>query len=194
MTRLALALALVPVGVSAAATSPVHASRASDAFGGPVTLSGTFAHGLAEEPVVVLAKEHGEKTYSSAALLTTKSGGRWSVVVRPTIETSYEATSLNDQTPPLTIGVRPKVTLGRTGRQFVARVVSTVSYEHHFVLLQRRARRGWKTLQRVVLGRTPRRFRVRLPHGLSRVRIFLPRSQAGAGYLPAFSRTVSVRR
>jgi hypothetical protein len=194
MTRLALALALVPAAAGAAWTAPPHASRPDVVFGGGLVLSGTFAHGLADQPVIVLAKQQGESAYSSTALITTKSGGRWSVSVHPTIHTSYEASSLAERTPPVEIGVRPRVTLVRTAGHFVARVLSAASYEHRFVLLQRRGAHGWKTLKRVVLRRKPRKFDVQLPHGLSRLRIFLPRSQAGAGYLSNFSRTLLVRR
>jgi hypothetical protein len=73
-------------------------------------------------------------------------------------------------------------------------VLSTLSYEQRFVFLLRRKSRGWITLTRVVLSSKPRTFGVRLPRGISRVRIFLPRSQAGAGYLPSSSATVVVRR
>jgi hypothetical protein len=194
MSRFALALALVPATVGVASTDAPHASRPDVGFGAAVTLSGKFAHGLAEQPVVLMAKEHGEKTYSSNALLTTSSGGRWKATVSPTIETSYEASSLGEQTPPVRIGVRPRVTLARRNGRFLARVVSTASYQHRYVVLQRRGARGWKTLKRIVLSTRPRRFHVTLPRGVSRVRLWLPGSQAGAGYLPSTSETVLVRR
>jgi hypothetical protein len=194
MTRIALALALFPAAAVAASTAQPHASRPDVTFGGGVVLSGTFTHGLADQPVIVLAKQHGETAYSSTALVTTKSGGRWAVSVHPTIQTSYQATSLAERTAPVVIGVRPRVTLSRSAGRFVARVLSAASYEHRYVLLQRRGAHGWKTVQRISLRRKPRKFQVQLPHGLSRVRIFLPRSQAGAGYLPSSSRTVLVRR
>jgi len=194
MTRFALALALLPAAAGSAATAPMHASRSDLVFGGSVELSGKFDHGLAGQPVVLLAKEHGETTYSSTALLATEAAGRWSVKVEPTIATSYEATSLAERTPAISVGVRPRVTLSRSRGRFVARVLSAASYERHFVLLQRRGAHRWKTVQRIVLSRRPRRFKVKLPHGRSRLRLFLPASQAGAGYLAAFSKTVLVRR
>jgi hypothetical protein len=194
MTRLALALALVPAASAAAATGPLHANRPDIVFGGGVVLSGKFDHGLADQSVVLLAKQHGETSYSSVALLETKAGGRWSSTVTPTIETSYEATSLAEHTPALAIKVRPRVTLARSRGRFVARVLSAASYEGHFVLLQRRGAHGWKTMRRIKLSQRPRKFDAKLSHGLSRLRIFLPRAQAGAGYLPGFSKTVLVRR
>jgi hypothetical protein len=194
MTRLALALALVPAASVAAATGPMHATRPDIVFGGGVVLSGKFDHGQADQSVVLVAKQHGEASYSSVALLATKAGGRWSLRVTPTIETSYEASSLTEQTPALTIKVRPRVTLARSRDRFVARVLSAVSYEGHFVKLQRRGAHAWKTIRRIKLSQRPRKFDVKLPHGLSRLRVFLPRAQAGAGYLPGFSKTVLVRR
>jgi hypothetical protein len=194
MTRLALALAFLPAAAGSAATAPVHASRPDLVFGGSVQLSGKFDHGLADQPVVLLAKEHGDSAYSSTALLATEAGGRWSVKVTPTIATSYEATSLAERTPALSVGVRPRVTLSRSRGRFVARVLSAASYERHFVLLQRRGAHGWKPVERIILSRRPRSFAVKLPHGQSRLRLFLPHSQAGAGYLAGFSKTVLVRR
>jgi hypothetical protein len=49
-------------------------------------------------------------------------------------------------------------------------------------------------MRRIKLSQRPHKFDVELAHGLSRLRVFLPRAQAGAGYLPGFSKTVLVRR
>ncbi len=126
--------------------------------------------------------------------MTTRSGGRWSLNVTPAIETDYEATSLTEQAGPLTIRVRPRVTLRRRGGRFVVLAVSTASYQGRVVWLQRRTAKGWKRIAKIVLRARPRRFDVRLPRGVSRLRAYLPKSQAGAGYLAGFSAAISVRR
>jgi hypothetical protein len=51
------------------------------------------------------------------------------------------------------------------------------------------------TLKKVTLNSSgAQRFKVRLPMGLSRLRIAMSINQAGAGYLGAFSRTIQFRR
>jgi hypothetical protein len=191
---LALVLVLTPAARAAEASEPLLASRTTIVFGGEVTLFGRFTNGFADQPVILREKEYGDTAYSTLAVLTTKRGGRWRMTVTPAILTSYLASTENERSAPLDIHVRPRVSLTRNRGRFVARVVSNATYEHRFILIQRRARRGWTRIARIVLSRKPRRFNVPLPLGVSRLRAYLPRSQAGAGYVAGFSPAIVVRR
>ncbi len=188
-----LAVAAMATGIAGAATAPVRARPATVVFGKSVRLSGQFAHGLSGQTGNVLAKAYPERAFGSNAQVETTRGGRWSLSVAPTIQTTYAAASGSEIAPSMTVRVRPWLTLVRRGDHFFARVVSTASYERRYVLLQRRGRRGWRTLRRVELSRRPSRFDAALPHGRSLVRIFLPRSQAGRGYVASASAPVVVR-
>ena len=64
------------------------------------------------------------------------------------------------------------------------------SFAGKIVFFQRRFGRGrWVTLEKVVLDvNSIARFRVRLPRGVSFVRVYLTQAQAGAGYLDGVSK------
>src|SRR3954452_21304272 len=175
-------------------TEPVHATRTTIVFGKNVRLSGRFTHGLADRPVVLSAKEYGDTAYAATAILSTSEGGRWVTTIAPSIQTSYKASSLGETTAPLAIRVRPRLALKRAHGHWVVRVFSTGSYAGRFVLIQLRSDNGWADARRRVLRRKLRRFDVPLPRGMSRVRAYLPRSQAGRGYLAGTSATAVVRR
>jgi hypothetical protein len=191
---LALVFVLTPVAGAAETSEPLLASRTTIVFGGEVTLFGKFTNGFPDQPVVLRAKEHGDTAYSTLAVLATKKGGRWRTTVTPAIQTSYEANTENERSAPLDIRVRPRVSLTRNRGRFLARVVSNATYEQRFLLIQRRTQRGWTRIARIVLSRKPRRFNVHLPLGVSRLRAYLPRSQAGAGYVAGFSPAIVIRR
>jgi hypothetical protein len=61
------------------------------------------------------------------------------------------------------------------------------------VVLQRRARERWTFVRRAVLRRRIQRVQARLPDGVSRLRIVMPRREAGPGYLAGVSRVVRIR-
>jgi hypothetical protein len=193
-TVLTLVLALTPLASAARASEPLRASPGTAVFGREVVLYGQFTNRLPDQTVVVRAKEYGDTTYSTVGVATTRRAGRWRTVVMPTIGTMYEARTENEASAPLEVRVRPHVALSRRSGRFVVSVVSTVSYERRFLMIQRRVRGRWVRVVRVVVRRKPRRFTVPLPHGLSHVRAYLPRSQAGGGYVAGISKAVLVRR
>jgi hypothetical protein len=96
----------------------------------------------------------------------------------------------------VTVDVAPRVGFGHTGRLYIAKVTSDITYAGHYVLAQRRnALGGWKTVRRVYLGTSSRAvFRLGLPKGRSVLRLALPPSQAGAGYVQGLSRLLAVKR
>jgi hypothetical protein len=63
------------------------------------------------------------------------------------------------------------------------------SFAGKIVFFQRRSASGrWVTLEKVVDVNSIARFRVRLPRGVSFVRVYLTQAQAGAGYLDGVSK------
>jgi hypothetical protein len=97
---------------------------------------------------------------------------------------------------PLTVFVRPRVGFGRSGAFYTAKVTSDMQYGGHFIYVQRRDAFGtWRSLKKAYLSSTSTaRFKLTPPRGRSSLRIWLPATQAGVGYIESTSRTLSVFR
>ena len=200
-TRLALVtagLALLLASVSTAATPQtvtISASRPSVVFGKSVTLSGKVSTGKAGENVSVLAEPFGTTGFAALATVQTVSGGHWSEVVKPTIETSYQAKWKSATSSTVSVKVRPQITLTfsqATGR-FSTEVSGARSFAGKFVLVQRLTSTGVSTLKRVTLdANSAASFRVRLHLGRSRLRVVMPTSQTAPGYITGTSNVVTV--
>ena len=139
-----------------------------------------------------------DETTAFAALATaqTVSGGHWSDVVKPTIETSYQAKWKSATSSTVSVKVRPLITLTlvsqATGR-FSTKVSGARSFAGKFVLVQRLSSSGVVTLKRVTLdANSAATFRVRLQHGRSRLRVVMPTSQTAPGYITGTSNVVTV--
>jgi plastocyanin len=173
-------------------------------FAAPVTLSGFVSTQAANEAVVVQGQECGKPAFTRAGAATTTTGGRWTFVVRPTINTVYQARWRTNESTTVPVKVRPRIRLSRVGSRFTARVTAAQSFSGKTLLFQRYrpAVRRWRTLKRVTLGTattptagtfvTTRRFRARVRVGW-RLRVFLPQTQAGTCYVAGPSNTVRVR-
>jgi plastocyanin len=164
-------------------------------YGSSTRLSGAVTNQLADQPVTLTSEPFGKGT-QSLATATTAANGAFTFGVSPTIQTSYTAHWRTATSNPVTINVAPRVGFGVLGRRYVAKVTSDLGYGGHWVLVQRRnALGGWHSVKRVFLGSSSRAvFRMRLPHGRSVLRLFLPESQAGAGYVSGLSHLLFVRR
>jgi plastocyanin len=178
-----------------AANVTLSASSQTIVYGSSTRLSGALSNQLTNESVTLTSQPFGKGTQSIDST-TTATNGSFSFGVSPTIQTSYQAHWKTTSSPNVTVNVAPRVGLGRIGRLYVTKVTSDLNYAGHFVLVQRRnAIGGWKTLKRVFLGGTSRAvFRIGLPHGHSVLRVALPESQAGAGYVQGMSRMLFVKR
>src|SRR5436305_13643369 len=91
------ALTATLLGAAAARAAPrqsvtISLSRPSVVYGGSVTLSGKVSNSKAGETVDVLAEASGASTFSSLGSISTTAGGKWTDVVKPTIEIAYRAT------------------------------------------------------------------------------------------------------
>jgi hypothetical protein len=155
--------------------------------------------------VDILAMASGETAFTKLTSVATTNNGAYTAVVTPEIGTSYRAEFLNGTarvaSTVTAIQVRPQVRLVLRSvegvRAFLrTAAISSLSYQGKYVLVQRKSRlSGWTTVKRVTLGaQSTARFAVRLPSGTSSVRILLPASQAGSGYLASTSRTLLVTR
>ena len=178
-----------------AATVTLSAATQTITYGNSTSLSGAVSNQLVNEPVTLTAQPYGKGT-QSLATATTQANGAFTFSVSPTIQTSYLAHWRTTNSNPVTVNVAPRVGFGLSGRMYVAKVTSDLTYGGHWVLVQRRnVLGGWHSIKRVFLGDNSRAlFRVRLPHGRSVLRLVLPTSQAGTGYVQGLSRLLAVRR
>jgi hypothetical protein len=197
---------LVTVGVAAllasvaVAASPqtvtISASRPSVVFGKSVTLSGKVSNSKAGENVSVLAEPLGTAAFAALATAQTVSGGHWSEVVKPTIETSYQAKWKSATSSTVSVKVRPLITLTLVNKatgSFSTKVMAARSFAGKFVLVQRLTSTGVSTLKRVTLdANSAASFRVRLQAGRSRLRLVMPTSQTAPGYITGTSTVVTV--
>jgi plastocyanin len=178
-----------------AANVTLAADSQTITYGSSTKLSGSVTNQLTNQPVTLTSQPFGKGTQSIDST-STAANGSFAFGVSPTIQTTYQAHWRTTASPNVTVNVAPRVGLGRIGRLYVTKVTSDLNYAGHFVLVQRRnAIGGWKTLKRVFLGGNSRAvFRIGLPHGRSVLRVALPGSQAGAGYVQGLSRMLFVKR
>jgi len=178
-----------------AANVTLGADTPTVTYGSSTTVSGSVTNQLTNEPVSLTAQPTGKGTQSLAAT-TTQANGSFSFTVSPTIQTAYQAHWRTQNSPSVTVNVAPRIGFGRSGRLFIAKVTSDLNYGGKFVVVQRKGRfGGWTAVKRVYLGDSSRAvFGMRLVRGLSTLRVVLPSSQAGAGYVQGLSRQIFVRR
>ena len=189
----------------AAISVTAGASTTLVVYGGTVKLSGATSSKRAGETVTVYAQPYGSTTFAALGSALTEGGGSWTFLVRPKLETVYQArwkpSSATATSPSIGVRVRPQVLLrvkaasGRVVTLFTkARAVRPLAGK--VLYLQRRNAFGqWVTQRRVTLGATSAvTFKARLPAGRSRVRMFMPKAQAGPGYLAGVSRTLVLVR
>jgi hypothetical protein len=202
----------VTVNKAAPLGSPsLAASRQSVIFGGSLVLTGKVPSDKAGEKVTLRAETmtaSGSKQTSSVAETSTTADGSFRFVHAPTAQTTYTvawlatpATSTTSDAVTVTVAPRLGVGIVRklSGRRVMlsTKATSAISYAGHSAFVQRRTRFGeWVSIKRVVLRGGPfaTRTTVRLPKGLSRIRVLLPKSQAGTGYTAGTSRTLLIVR
>lgn len=184
----------VHTGVTMVAAPPVTK------YGSATTLSGVVSSAASGETVTVNAKECGKTTFTKVATLTSAANGAWSYAAKPTLATVFQANWKSAMSAPLTVNVRPKVVLKKTGRRrFSATVSAAQSFVGKYVVLQKYSHRRWVTVKRVTLrtatGTTPptmnssARFGTRVRRG-TKLRLSLAQSQAGTCYAAATSNIV----
>jgi plastocyanin len=189
----------VVVAAEAARSVTLAAARSTVTYGGSVTLSGTVSTAAASETAEVLARPLDQTSFTKVGDVTTTAGGEWSFAVKPTIQTAYQVRWKNAESGAVTIKVRPRVGLGIVSVRlgiFTTKATAARSFAGKLVLFQRRNSLGqWVSIKRIRLNASSAaRFRARLPRGNSRIRVYLPPAQAGAGYLAGISAARLIRR
>jgi plastocyanin len=168
--------------------------RSTVVYGSGTSLSGSISSNLASEPVTLTAQAFGKSSQSIDQVTTTASGG-FEFSVSPTIRTTYQSHWRTADSPTATVNVAPRIGFSRSGRLFIAKATSDLTYRGHFVWMQRHYGFGWKSVKRVFLGANSRAvFTYKAPRGRTLLRLVMPSGQAGAGYVAGLSRTVIVHR
>jgi plastocyanin len=164
-------------------------------YGSSTNVNGTVSNNVTNEAVTLTSQAYG-KSVQSVASTTTTTGGTFFFGVTPTIQTTYTAHYRTSNSAPVTVNVAPRVGFGESGSLFIAKVTSDLPYTGHYVIVQKRnAVGGWYSFKRVYLGDSSRAtFRLKLPKGKFVLRLYLPPSQAGAGYVQGFSRLMPIVR
>jgi len=169
-------------------------STSTVVYGSGATLSGTVSSNLASEPVTLTAQAFGKST-QSIDQVTTTTGGNYQFSVSPTIQTTYQSHWRVADSQTVTVNVAPRIGFSRSGRLYIAKATSDLSYGGHFVWVQRHYGFGWHSVKRVFLGANSRAvFSLKVPLGNSMLRLVMPAGQAGAGYVAGTSRTIIVHR
>ena len=189
--------------VAAAAAAPpavtISLSRPTVVYGNSVTLSGKVSDNKAGQNVQVMAEAYPATSFSPlGSPVTTTGGGHWTEVVKPTIQTSYQATWKSATSSTVTVKVRPLITLTldklATGT-FSTKATAARSFAGKFVLVQRLSSTGVATLKKVTLdASSSATFRVRLHHGRNLLRVVMPTSQTTPGYITGMSKALTVNR
>jgi plastocyanin len=169
------------------------ASRALNIFGDAVVLSGTVSSKAAGEQVTVVSRPSGLPEVQTT--VTTTTGGNWSLSVQPRAKTVYQAQYDTASSSPVTVSIRPRITLEKVGRhQYLIVVLSARSMAGKLVnATQWLPGRGWVTFKTATLqaiGRTPTTsdayFTTFVQPG-TKLRIFMPADQVGPDYLDGHS-------
>jgi plastocyanin len=168
-------------------------------LGDSITISGAISSRQAGQEVTITVDPAGEP--ARRVTVDTGSGGEWSLRHQPRIRTLYTARWRTSTSEPLTVQVRPRVSLRKVGRRaFSVVVVAAQSFagkQVHIRVQRSRRNRSLRTVTRVTLRRNPRSaettaqrtFRLRVRRGF-RMRAFLPQSQAGANYVSSQSNLI----
>jgi plastocyanin len=178
-------------------------SAAAVRYGTPVTLSGAVSNKKSGETVTLVQLPAGQTTKQVVATLQTGAGGTFSFTVTPQIYTQYQAQWRNVSESSVFVQVAPMIklpTVSRTGYfHFYARAAR--SFAGKTVYLQRfTLTHQWVNVRPLVLGSKSGRLmslryvRSLVPRGRWSIRIFMPASEAGEGYVDAASGTQPVVR
>jgi hypothetical protein len=192
LARAAGALAL---GVCASVCVAVAAAQSGGAvlYGDSFLLSGTVEQDGAGVAVVILARAHGSERFRTVARVRTTSGGTWRYNARPSIRTVYRARVEDVLSDPVVVNVEPRIILRGTRGRFTASVRSARSLAGRFVVLQRRRGGPWVGIRRLRLDRrSSTRFVYVPPVGRTDIRLVMPRSQVGPGYVAARSDIITI--
>jgi plastocyanin len=174
------------------ASVTLAAASSTVVYGEGTTLSGAVSNQITNEPVTLTSQPFGKGT-QSVATTTTQANGTFSFPVSPTIATTYQAQWRTGSSPSVKIDVAPRVGFGHSGTLYTAKVTSDLTYAGRFVWVQRQGAYGWTNVKRVYLSATSRAsFHLLLRKGRTVLRLNLPSTQAGPGYVASTSRMLAL--
>jgi len=186
-----------PPQVSLVASAPVVK------FGATVTLTGTVSNKKAGETITLVQLPYGQTTKQVIATLQTTTGGAFSFTVTPQVSTTYQAQWPGKSDSSVTVQVQPMIKLpfvSKTGF-FHFYVVAGTSFAGKTVFLQRYTlAKTWVNIRALTLGSqsgrliSVRSVRALVPHGRWSIRVFMPATEMGGGYLDSWSGTQPVVR
>jgi hypothetical protein len=180
-------------GLVAAATS--QQSSEAVLYGDTFLLSGTVEGQDVGRVVIVSARPHGRAAYREVARVRTTAGGRWRYNARPAIRTLYRARIGTLQSTPVAVDVEPRITLRGSRGRFSVTVRAARSFSGKFVFLQRRTTGAWEGVRRLVLDdRSATTFTFGHSSMRTQIRVFMPTSQVGPGYVAARSPVFTLLR
>ena len=189
-TRATLAVALAGAVAATAAAAPP-----SVAFGTAFTLSGEVPSKAAGEAVRVFSRPLGQEKFGRIATVTTTADGHWSYKARPRIRTTYLAAWRGKTTSTVDVRVSPFLDLDLAEGVLSIRGRTIRSLAGRFVIVQLRRPGGvWRNVRQLVLddgSRASTPFSA--PLGRSAIRLYMPQSQVGAGYVAGFSHILVFR-
>jgi hypothetical protein len=164
-------------------------------YGDTFLLSGSVDRVGAGRIVIILARPHGRSAYREVARVRTTAGGRWRYNARPSIRTLYRARVGSLQSTPVVVDVEPRITLRGSRGRFTATVRAARSFSGKFVVLQRRTSGPWQNVRRLVLDdRSVTTFTFGHSSTRTQIRVFMPSSQVGSGYVAARSPVFTLLR
>lgn len=184
-----------PPQVSLVASAPVVK------YGAPVTLSGAVSNKKVGETVTLVQLPFGQTTKQVIATLQTTTGGAFSFTVTPQVNTTYQAQWPGKSESSVTVQVQPMIKLPFVSRSgfFHFYVTAGTSFAGKTVFLQRYTlAKTWVNVRALTLGsKSGRLISVRfvrrlVPHGRWSIRIFMPATEMGGGYLDGWSGTQPV--
>jgi hypothetical protein len=202
----ALAIAGVSGAAPRSAEITLAAVKPEIVFGQATNLSGKLLILPSVAPqvqILAVPLNDPQRQAQVAFTLAADEQGSFGTVIQPLVGTRYAAvyTTLDNHvltSSPITVGVRPKVTLtwrGRVGQvfTFATTVMSEYHNRGHKIALQRRSATGWYTLKqvRLVSDTTPTAYKVHLANGRNTVRAIIDGHNAGRGYLAGISTELS---
>jgi plastocyanin len=184
----------LPPQVSLATSVPVVK------FGGSATLSGAVSNKRAGETVTLVQIPYGQTTKQVIATLQTVGEGTFSFSVQPQINTTYQAQWKSAENS-VVVQVQPMIKLPFVSKSgyFHFYVTAATSFAGKTVYLQRfTLAHQWVNIRALQLGtKSGRLISVRfvrsiVPRGRWSIRVFMPASEMGGGYLDSWSGTQPV--
>ena len=181
--------ATLAVAFAGALAATAAAAPPSVPLGTAFTLSGDVPSRAAGESVRVLSRSFGQEKFGRIATVTTTAGGHWSYRARPRIRTTYLAAWRGTTTSTLDVRVSPFLDLELANGVLSIRGRTVRSLAGRFVIAQLRRPGGvWRNVRKLVLDSASRAStRFSAPLGRSDIRLYMPQSQVGAGYVAGYS-------